>query len=106
VAPPFFRLFSPLPPPPPPPPPPPLPPPPPPPPPRGRLVVHAWHWEGDLATAAPATLLAALEEAVTGFLAYLGVDTIRLPRGMGRAARDAWTRGARRAGAAATGVAS
>jgi uncharacterized protein len=73
---------------------------------RGRLVVHAWHWEGDLATAAPATLLAALEEAVTGFLAYLGVDTIRLPRGMGRAARDAWTRGARRAGAAATGVAS
>jgi uncharacterized protein len=65
---------------------------------RGRLSLHAWHWEGDLGSSAPAPLLEALERSVTDFLRYLGVDGVRLPRGMGRAARDAWRGGARAVG--------
>ena len=57
----------------------------------GRLVMHSWHWESDIDPARlPPTLRDDLQVAASEFLAYLGVTEVKLPRGLGRAARSAW----------------
>jgi uncharacterized protein len=70
-----------------------------------RLVIHAWHWEPELRAGTPPGLAGDLEAAAAGFLAYLGIDAVRLPSGLGRDARAAWQRAARRASAARPGTA-
>lgn len=63
-----------------------------------RLTIHAWHWEGDVTPSSlPAGLADDLEAAAAAFLGYLGVSSVRLPTGLGRAARAAWLSAARRA---------
>jgi uncharacterized protein len=53
------------------------------------LAIHAWHWEEPRPGA---EALVALEAAATSFIAYLGVRTLRLPRGLDRAASEPWRR--------------
>lgn len=65
----------------------------------GVLTIKAWHWEPDLEPARlPVGLADALELSARRFLIYLGARRVRLPTGMGRAARAAWQRAARQAG--------
>jgi uncharacterized protein len=78
------------------------------------LALRAWYWEEGVDPSSPPVGLADdLEAAAAGFLAYLGVRAVRLPRGLGRLARGVWQRAQRRvraggvaAGTAATGGAA
>lgn len=65
---------------------------------HGRLTIHAWYWEGGIdAARLPSGLADDLQEAALAFMRYLGAFQVRLPAGLGRAARAAWQAAARRA---------
>lgn len=55
--------------------------------------VFRWYWEADVTP--DHAMLTALEQAVRRFKRYLGVDKIKLPRGLDARTRAAWQAGAR-----------
>ncbi len=56
----------------------------------GCLSIHAWHWEPGIdPVRLPVALAGDLEVAAAAFLDYLGASSLRLPCGLGRAARAA-----------------